>query len=48
LGIFKVGLHVGGSGLQHKLSIWATMDGPKVLSWRRRIRNKSALLEVRE
>ena len=37
--IFQFTLHVGGSFLKHKIAVRLAMDGKKVRSWKRRIRN---------
>ena len=42
IGIFKVGFELGGfrttPALQHKLTVWITMEGWKYRAWKQKIR----------
>ena len=39
IGIFKVGFDLG-KGLQHKLTVWITMEGWKYRAWKQRLRKR--------
>ena len=47
IGIFKVGFELGKlPRLQHKLTVWITMEGWKYRAWKKRIRTRKPIFEM--
>ncbi|MFA5458605.1 MAG: hypothetical protein WC261_13365 [Synergistaceae bacterium] len=45
IGIFKVGFELG-KGLQHKLTVWITMEGWKYRAWKQRLHSRKPIFEM--